>query len=175
MFGLRGPWRRQVCRDTDCLSHWSCSPSRVFFEPLAAGDQVSLVSLSLLLCPFRHLEGSLAWAPSLLFSAQHWGILGGVLLCCSLPQALDGPTYLLFSSQFWYVVGVRGYVDGSTHYARLSSIALLPWLPGFPPQTFPTTISSLMSPWVVFLQSTADFTLGLLHNPYAPAPRCCAF
>ena len=30
--------------------------------------------------------------------------------------------------------------------AWLSSIALLPWLPGFPPQAFPTTISSLTSP-----------------------------
>ena len=35
--------------------------------------------------------------------------------------------------------GERGYGDGSTHYAWLSSIALLPWLPGFPPQLFPTT------------------------------------
>ena len=28
----------------------------------------------------------------------------------------------------------RGYGDGSTLYAWLSRIALLPWLPGFPPQ-----------------------------------------
>ena len=31
----------------------------------------------------------------------------------------------------------RGYGDGSTPYTRLSTIALLPWLPGFPPQAFP--------------------------------------
>ena len=30
----------------------------------------------------------------------------------------------------------RGY-DGSTPYGGLSSIPLLPWLPGFPPQAFP--------------------------------------
>ena len=40
----------------------------------------------------------------------------------------------------------RGYGDGFIPYAWLSSIALLPWLPGFPPQAFPTTISSLTSP-----------------------------
>ena len=37
--------------------------------------------------------------------------------------------------------GERGCGDGSTPYAGLSSIAMLPWLLGFPPQGFPTTIS----------------------------------
>ena len=32
--------------------------------------------------------------------------------------------------------GERGYSDGSTTYTWLSSIALLRWLPGFPPQAF---------------------------------------
>ena len=41
--------------------------------------------------------------------------------------------------------GERGYGDDFTHYAWLSSISLLPWLPGFPPQAFPTTVSSLTS------------------------------
>ena len=42
--------------------------SESFFEPPVAGDQkTSLASLSLYLCPFRDLEGSLAWGPSLLF------------------------------------------------------------------------------------------------------------
>ena len=44
--------------------------SESFFEPFVAGDQkASLASLSLQLHPFRHLEGSLAWGPSLLFHA----------------------------------------------------------------------------------------------------------
>ena len=42
-----------------------------FLEPLVAGDQkVSLASLSPHLRPFRHLEGSLAWGPPLLFPAS---------------------------------------------------------------------------------------------------------
>ena len=45
--------------------------SQSFFEPLVAGGQkASLASLSPLLHPFRHLEGSLAWGPSLLFVCQ---------------------------------------------------------------------------------------------------------
>ena len=31
-----------------------------------------------------------------------------------------------------------------------------------------------MSPWTISLQSIADLTLGLLHNPYAPPLNCCA-
>ena len=49
--------------------------------------------------------------------------------------------------------GERGCGDGSTYYAWLSSVALLPWLPSFPPQAFPTTISSLTSPSSVSPQS----------------------
>ena len=48
-------------------------------------------------------------------------------------------------------------------------------MPGFPPQTFPTTISSLTSPRFVSLQSTAALALGLLYNPQTPAPGCCTF
>ena len=40
------------------------------------------------------------------------------------------------------VWGERDYHDGSTPYSWLSSITLLPWLPCFPPQPFPTTVSS---------------------------------
>ena len=87
-------------------------------------------------------------------------------------QAFDGPVSLLFSCHAgtW---GERG--DGSTYYARLSSVALLLWLPSFPPQAFPITISSLTSPRFVSLQSTAALALGLLYNPQTPAPGCCTF
>ena len=71
--------------------------------------------------------------------------------------------------------GERSYDDGSTRYTRLSSIALLPWLPGFPPQTFPTMISSLTSPQSISLESTAALALGLPHNPLALAPSHRAF
>ena len=71
--------------------------------------------------------------------------------------------------------GERGCSDGFTHYLWLSSIALLPCLPGFPPAAFPTTVSSLISPQSVSPQSTAALVLGLLHNPQTLAPSHCAF
>ena len=61
--------------------------------------------------------------------------------------------------------GERGYGDDSTPYMGLSSIALLPWLPGSPPQAFPTTVSSLTSPQSLSLPSTAALAPALLHNP----------
>ena len=54
-------------------------------------------------------------------------------------------------------------------------MALFPWLPSFPPPAFPATISSLTSPQSISPQSTAALTLGLLHNPYTPAPSHCTF
>ena len=60
-----------------CAGTWPASAIGVvalsvsFFEPLVAGDhKASLACLSPWLCPFRHLEGSLAWGPSLLFSGS---------------------------------------------------------------------------------------------------------
>ena len=45
--------------------------SESFYETLVAGDQKpSLASLSLELCPFRHLKGFLDWGPSLLFGTS---------------------------------------------------------------------------------------------------------
>ena len=100
-------------------------PYQSFFEPLVPSDQkASLTSLSLYLRPFRHLEVSLAWGPSLLFGTSgtwrgppslrsysldlHFrhikGPLGGVLLCSSVQsQVFDGPASLLFSCQCWSV------------------------------------------------------------------------
>ena len=55
-----------------CAVTWIASAAGVmallesFFEPLIAGDQkASLVNLSPKLHLFRHLEGSLAWGPTL--------------------------------------------------------------------------------------------------------------
>ena len=71
LLGLWGSWQCQVCKDMDCLRRGSYGPIGVFFEPPVAGDQkTSLASLSPQLCPFKHLEGSLAWGPSLLFGAS---------------------------------------------------------------------------------------------------------
>ena len=71
--------------------------------------------------------------------------------------------------------GERGYSHVSTPYTWLSSIALLRWLPGFPPQAFPSTISSLTSPGSISPQSIAALILGSLHRPQTPAPSPCAF
>ena len=43
--------------------------------------------------------------------------------------------------------------------------ALLPWLPDFLPQEFPTIVSFLTSPGSLSLQSIAVLALGLLYNP----------
>ena len=57
-----------------------------------------------------------------------------------------------------------------TQQYSLASIA-----PSSPPQAFPTTVSSLTSPWFVSPQSTAALTLWLFHNPWIPAPSYCIF
>ena len=89
-------------------------------------------------------------------------------------QAFDGPDSHLFNCQCWHVGGERLWC-WLHPYVWLSSITLLPWLPGFPPQALPTTISSFTSPQSISPQSIAALTLGLLRNSKTPAPRCCAF
>ena len=83
----------------------------LFFEPLVAGPQkASWASLSLQLHPFRHLEGSLAWGPSLLFGASgtQRGPLAGVLLCRSARQALKGAPWVGSYSVVQCVRGLMG-------------------------------------------------------------------
>ena len=75
---------------------------------------------------------------------QYIGRLMGLPLSCSAANA-----------GMW---GERDYGDGSTRHARLSSFTLLPWLPAFPPQAFPTTASSLTSPLSVSPQPTQPGT-----------------
>jgi len=87
--------------------------------------------------------------------------VGGVVQC--VKHLMGQPLYC--SAADAGVWGERGNGDGSTPYAWLSSITLLPWLPGFPPQAFPTTVSSLTSPLSISPQSTAALALKLLHNP----------
>ena len=132
----------------------------------------------------RHIEGA-PWLVcySVDWHSKHlWGTLGEVLLCSLVQQSLKGAPRVGSYSVVQCVMclmgqtlccsatsagewGERGYGDSSTPYAWLSSITLLPWLPGFPSQAFPTTVSSLTSPWFISLQSTAALTLGLFHSP----------
>ena len=53
----------------------------------------------------------------------------------------------------------------ATLYMWLSSIALLPQLPAFPPQALPTTVSSLTSPQLFSPRSRAALAMRLLHSP----------
>ena len=70
------------------------------------------------------------------------------------------------------VCGERGYDDSSIPYPWLSNIALLPWLPGFPPQVFPATVSSLISPQSV---SSPSYPLNpSLHSQQQPLPWDCS-
>ena len=105
-----------------------------------------------------HLKEHLGWGPSLYL----------------VHQTFDGPAYLLFSCQCWPVGRERLW--RWLHPLHVTQhISLLPQLPGFPPQAFPTMISSLTSPWSVSLQSTAALILGLLHNSLTPASSYYAF
>ena len=87
-----------------------------FFEPLVAGDQkASLASLSSYLCQFRHLEGSLAWGPSLLFgeSGTRKAPLTGVLLCRWAHQALKGAPWVGSYSVVWHISHLKEPLDGA--------------------------------------------------------------
>ena len=105
--------------------------------------------------------------------------LAGVLLYRDLRQALKGASLVGSYFVVWCIrclmaslsivqllmlaCGERGYGDGSTPYEQLSGVTFL-WLPGFPPQAFPTRISSLTAPCSISPQSTFALALGLLYN-----------
>ena len=116
-----------------------------------------------LFCSFVHqaLKGS-----------PEWG------LYCQVHQTLKRPPFLgSFSISQLLVPGCaeRGHSDVSTSCVWLSSTTLLPWLPSFPPKVFPVMITSLTVPQALSPQSTGDFTLELLSNPYATALGCLEF
>ena len=81
----------------------------------------------------------------------------------SVRQAFDGPASLLFSCQCC-CVGREAMVMAPPPTRDSCSITLLPWLPSFSPQAFPTRVSSFTSPWSVSPQSTA----ALAHSGVAP-------
>ena len=80
LLGLRGPWRCQACRDTDCLCCRSHGPIRVFFWASCTWRSEGLFGQSFSTStPIRALRG----LPCL-----------GVLFCCSARQAHRGPPWL---------------------------------------------------------------------------------
>ena len=62
----RDPGSAKCARTRTASAAGVMSLSESFFEPLAAGDQKAYLWLRLL----RHLEGYLAWGPSLLFGVS---------------------------------------------------------------------------------------------------------
>ena len=185
LLGSWRPWRCQVCRDTDCLSHRSYGPIRIFFwasfwlsEGLLGQSFSVAPSIQILRgLPFlgffsvvwcvRHMEGPL-WLGSYSVVSTHQSLKEApcvwaysVFWC--IRHLVGQPLY--YSATNAGMWGKRGSGGGSTSYVWLSSITLLPWLPGFPPKAFSTTVSSLTSSPLVSPQSTAALTWGLPHNP----------
>ena len=83
LLGLRGPWRCQVCRDTDCLCSRSYGPIRVFFRASNSWLSEGLFGQSFSIAPsiqalrrlpclgsypvvqrIRHIEGPPPWLGS---------------------------------------------------------------------------------------------------------------
>ena len=96
LLGLQGPWWHQVCKDTDCLCHRSYGPIRVFFQDSCSWQSEGLFGQSFSIAPPIQ---------------AHRGVpLPGVLLCCSVHQAFDGPASLLFSCQCWLGGGRQAMV-----------------------------------------------------------------
>ena len=73
----------------DCLYHKSYGPIRVFFQASCSWQSEGLFGQSFSIAP-----------P---IKAHRGATLPGVLLCCSVHQAFDGPASLLFSCQCWCV------------------------------------------------------------------------
>ena len=78
----------------------------------------------------RHLKEHPGWCPTLFFSVT--GIWWASL---SIVVTADAS-----------ICGERGYGNYSIPYMWLSDIALLPWMPGFPPHMYPSTVFSLAPP-----------------------------
>ena len=78
----------------------------------------------------RHLKEDPGWCPAL-----HFSVFSIWWVSLTLVVTAD--------ASMW---GERGYGDCSTPYMWLGVIALLSWLPGFPPQAYPTTVSSFTHP-----------------------------
>ena len=117
LLGVQGLRQHQGCRDTNCLSHRSNGPNRIFF--LAFGNLWSeglfgqSLSVDLLIQEFKWPP----WVGSFSFVRHIRHLKGppdGVLLCCSAVHlSLKGqPLYCSAASAI--VWGDGGYSDGST-------------------------------------------------------------
>ena len=198
--GGASTWLVETLVAPSVQGHWlpplqELGPIGVFFRASCIWQSEELFGQSFSIAlPFQALRGLPCLGPfSVVWSVRHraGGPLAGVLLCSSVHQSLKGapwvgPTLvqcvkhlmvqpLYCSAAEAGVWGERGYGGGSTPYVWLSSIALLPWLPGFPPQAFPTTFCSLITLPSVSPHSTAALALELIHIPQTLASSRCTF
>ena len=150
LLGFQGPWWRQVFRDMDCQCCRSYGPIRVRFQASWNWQSEGLFGQSSFVAPcVQALRG----LPS----------LGSFSVVQCIRCLMDQPLYCsTVDASLW---GERGCGDAPPSMREAAVITLLPWLPDFPPQPFPTTISPLASPRSISPQSTAALALGLLHNP----------
>ena len=135
------------------------------------------------LCLFRHLEGSLAWGPFLLFSASGTkkGPLAGGLLYRSARQALKGAAGVgshsvvqyarrLMDQPLYCSAAGAGCVRRESQLRSLHPLhvtlqdRLAPMAARLSSTGIPSTISSLTSPPSISPQSTAALAPGLFHN-----------
>ena len=134
LLGLRGLWRCQVCRDTDCLRCRSYGPIRVFLSLLELAIRRPLWPV--FLCSSACSGTERAPLPRVLLCCLvHWAHrrapLVGALLCRSVGQSLKGTPWvgsypvvqcirhlmgqpLYCSCADAGVWGERGYGDGLT-------------------------------------------------------------
>ena len=126
----------------DCLHHRSYGPIRVFFRASCNSWSEGLFGQSFSVAlPIQPLRGlpclgsfSVVWCIRHIEEAPLARVLlctlGWVLLCSSMRQAFDGPASLLFSCQWWHVVGERLWwwlhPKHITQQYRLASMAV--WL-----------------------------------------------
>ena len=169
--GLQGPWQHRVCKDTDSLCHRSYGPIRIFFQASCSWRSEGLFGQSFSVAPpIQELRGLLCLGSfSVVLGVRHregpsW--LGsysvvqcvrhsrGQPLCCSAAIAAMVLAHPLCMTQQYCLASMAAWLS-STGISR----SLLPHIP-----------SVRLS-----LQSTAALAVGLLHNPYSPAPSCCAF
>ena len=164
LLGLWGPWRHQVCRDTECLRHRSYGPIRVFFQGSCSQSfsvALSIQALSGLPClgsfsvvqGVSHIQGP-HWVESysVVQCVRH---LMGQSLCCSADDA-----------DVW---GERGCGDGSNPTCDSAVSPCFHGFPAFlhrhfPPQSLPhiplihlSTVNSSPRPGIAPASSRCAF------------------
>ena len=167
-------WAERWC---SCLGHRDSGSTKCSGTQTASVVEAMALSESFSSCWLLEIRSPFVWSFSVAPPVQAlkclpW--LGSFSIAWCIRRLEGKPLY--YSAAGAGMWGERGYSEGSTPYAWLRSIILPPWLPDFPPQSFPTTISSLTFRWAVSQGKVNSRPCpGLIHQPYTPSPSCCAF